>query len=264
MSNENENNANNGNANNGNHSEWKDHASIVISTPMPSRADFGHLDAFAGWFYSMMDLQQPNGHRGRTVTCFGKPIDEARNEVVLKAQALGAKYLFFVDWDVVIPRDGLIKLVWLADNNPDCDIISGLYTTKQDPSTPLIWTEWDRGVNWDWTYCDVVECVGVPAGCLLVRMSLFDKLEHTPEKPWFKLSLNEEGLETEDLWFCKRAVREAGTRILCDTSVSCLHIDYNTGQAFGLSRDSLPVRKHAERLAAINANNEKKEPIPAN
>ena len=57
----------------------------------------------------------------------------------------------------------------------------------------------------------------IPTGCLLIRMSVFDKLP----RPYFRFESNEESGDIigEDYIFCDRA-RAAGFRVWCDPALS--------------------------------------------
>ena len=92
---------------------------------------------------------------------------------------------------------------------------------------------------------------------MLIRMSLFDRLECTDERPWF---CSEKGQDnngqhdyqyamSDDIYFCKRAVEEAEAKILVDTKCYCQHIDWKTGRKWELLDDSLPVKRLAEKLS---------------
>ncbi len=187
------------------------------------------------------------------VRCDGWEIGEARCKVVAEAKERRVKYLFFLDWDVLIPPTTLVRLVYLAENNPEFDVFSGIYCLKQDPPEVLVWRgEWGNGISWNWTLNDVLtDVVGVGTGCMLIRMSVFDKLD--PSIPYFKTSIehneNPDGSftrkeMTDDIWFCKRVIEEAKSRIMVDTGILCGHIDNATGVVYTLPDDCLPIRRH--------------------
>ena len=237
----------------------------IVQTPLGPRLPMITMD----WVRSRLDLACPMGHDSIEIRVAGLPIAEARNAVVARARELKIKYLFFLDWDVLCPPSTLDRLVYLADNYPDFDIFSGLYCARKQPITPLIWTEWDNGVSWDWTVGDLLNCVGVPTGCMLIRMSLFDRLDGE-DIPWFKTHCDvverKDGppvskLITDDLWFCKRAVEEANAKIMLDTALQCGHIDNETGVVYTLPHDCLPWRRWREKQAKKNSNGEARKEL---
>jgi len=213
------------------------------------------------WHRAMKMLMVPMGYNCGEIRIDGYEIGEARNLAIKEAIARKMKYVCFIDADTIVQQNGLQLLTYQLDNNPDYDIAGGLYTQKGVPSVPLIWKGWGEGVYWDWTLSDVLKegIVGCGTGCMLVRVSLFERLEHTEEKPWFCTATGymEDGetkfewTMSDDLWFCRRAVEEAGAKILVDTNVYCQHVDWRTGRIYQLAEDALPVRRLAVKLGDI-------------
>jgi hypothetical protein len=122
----------------------------------------------------------------------------------------------------------------------------------------MVWTEWDNGVNWDWTWGDVVPVVGAATGAMLIRMDIFDRLPYSEAKPWFRTVRDHIGEDdhpiqrtiTDDLYFCRRVCDETDRRIVVDTGVLCGHIDKRTGEVFTLPDDCLPMKRHRAKGAA--------------
>jgi hypothetical protein len=93
--------------------------------------------------------------------------------------------------------------------------------------------------------------VGVPAGCTLYRVSAFQRMPYSKDRPWFKTTKGTlddgEGavptLGTEDLYYCQRLEKELHGKILMDTGILCDHIDHSTGVRFTLPDDCLPRRR---------------------
>ena len=201
-------------------------------------------------------LAIPPGHAPMEIFADGMEVGVARCAAVQCARDAGMKYLFFIDWDTLIPADALLKLTYFLDNNPDYDMAAGMYCMKSIPPFPLIWKDWNVGVYFDFTLGDMLKegIVGIPMGCTLLRLSLFDKMTHTAENPWFKtvdqpvLCGGKWGrmMMTEDLWFTKRYTDEVDTahkKIMVDTSIWCEHICHTTGRRYTLGDDTLPVRR---------------------
>lgn len=208
------------------------------------------------WHRAIKRVVAPPGYGVTDIIEDGLEVGVARCEAVKAARAANMRYLFFVDWDVIVPPDALVRLVWQLENNPEYDVASGMYVLKSFPTWPLLWRDWSVGVSFDWTYGEVLKerVVGVPMGCALLRLSLFDKLDGE-KVPWFK-TLDEtvllepgvwvEQRMTEDLFFCKRFTEEVGGKILVDTGLLCPHICHETGMQFVMHPDSLPMRRARE------------------
>lgn len=213
------------------------------------------------WYRAMKTLLMPPAYNVGDMRIDGLEVGEARNLAVKTARERGFKYLMFIDSDTCLPQNGLQQLVWDADNYPEFEVISGLYTNKGTPTFPLIWKNWGEGTYWDFTLGDVIEdVVGCPMGATIIRLSLFDRLPYSEEDPWFKTVKRTEGegdqafnyAMTEDLYFCRRAVEEASARIMVDTRVCCQHVDWKTGRIYQLAPESLPVRRMNETEATTD------------
>lgn len=211
------------------------------------------------WHRARMALATPPGHNAREVYADGMEVGVARCKAVEFARDVNLRYLLFIDWDVLVPPDAAVKLMYHLENNPEYGVAAGVYCMKSIPPHPLIWRDWGDGVAWDWTVGDLLmdRVVGVPMGCTLIRLDVFDKLPVT-EKPWFK-TLDEvvnddkgefvgKASSTEDFYFCKRYTEEAAGKIMVDCSILCEHIDHKTGVQYQLPTDCLPWRRQRERL----------------
>ena len=216
------------------------------------------------WQRARTNLAFPPGHAQIEIFADGMEVGVARCSAVKTARDNGLKYLFFIDWDTLIPADALLKLSYFLDNNPDYDVASGMYCMKSLPPFPLLWREWNHGVDFDWTMGDVIKdrIVGIPMGCCLLRLSLFDKLPYTPENPWFQ-TVNKpvfcggswgRMMITEDLWFTRRYTTEVDKdqkKIMVDTSIWCEHICHTTGRRYTLGEDTLPMKRLREKQGLL-------------
>lgn len=243
---------------------------LVVCTPCPIIPVPGGGSMLAMvtmfWHRARMQLSIPYGYNAAELRCDGFEIGVARTQSVEKARENGADWLLFIDYDVLPPAWGFKQLMYRTTTHPECDIFAGVYCVKEHPTIPIIYRTWGEGACWDWTVGDVLTpVVGVPMGFTLLRLSLFDRLTNTKEMPWFKtqdltdgnpLDPSTEGFDlrgtiTEDLWFCKRAVEEAGCKILVDTKVQCGHIDHRTGEIFTLPEDCPPVKRAGIKLETV-------------
>jgi len=158
----------------------------------------------------------------------GLPVAEARNECVKFALEHNCKGIFFRDHDVLCPQEALGILM-----ARDADLVGGLYVSKQIPPWPL--TMRDNQVVTDWTLGDVVACDSIGMGCTYIKTDVFRKMEG----PWFatisegiKGTSFERKASTEDVYFCERARNELGIQPYIDTAVSCVHVDFDTGNRY--------------------------------
>jgi hypothetical protein len=138
----------------------------------------------------------------------------ARNNGVAMAGEAGADYLLFLDSDMVFPRVTLRRLLMHGQ-----DIVGATYTKRVAPY-PVLGTLLHTptaGGQVSGAPPGLVEMKRIPTGCLLIRMSVFDKLP----KPYFRFAVDEAtgDILGEDYVFCDHA-REAGFHIWCDHLLS--------------------------------------------
>lgn len=171
----------------------------------------------------------------------GKPIAEARNELMQAAIDNNCDYIFFLGDDVLPEPGALIKLLQRLWDDPEKHLVTGVYWTKGWPTQPYIWRGIQRGPYQDWKYGEFFEIEYAGCDCLLVRLSPEMKALG-PE--WFSTDWSWEAgqqpghLMTEDFYFYTKA-RKAGMKLWCDTGVQCIHEDRNTGEQFAL-RTGMP------------------------
>ena len=170
----------------------------------------------------------------------GKPIAEARNELVQAAIDNNCDYLFFLGDDVLAPGDSLIRLLQRMWDDPTVHLCTGMYWTKMWPTQPYVWRGMQRGPYLDWKHGEYFEVDYAGCDCLLIRLSP-EIRALGPE--WFSTTwlwepeqLVPSELATEDFYFYTRA-RQVGLKLRCDSNVQCIHEDRNSGMLFGLTTD---------------------------
>lgn len=142
-------------------------------------------------------------------------VHKNRNFIAHQAKLLGAEYLFFLDTDVELPADAIVRLLKTAVRD-DLDVIGGTYVLRMPPHT-IVGERWDgeRTVPTD----GLVRMRILPTGCMLINMRVFDDL---PE-PWFQTPVKErDGVPQEvgeDVDFCERLI-ERNRQIWCDMTLS--------------------------------------------
>ena len=161
-------------------------------------------------------------------------ISVSRDKAVQAAIQNGARWLWFLDTDIICPPDTLARL--MAHNKP---IVSGLYVRRHNPPfNEMLRYRTDgfpglKPINdGEYTPGSLVECDAVATGCMLLQVELFEKMQPfqmtidgQPARPaWFLWSewRTNNGL-SEDFSFCTRA-RQQGIQVFCDTSILCRHV----------------------------------------
>lgn len=149
----------------------------------------------------------------------GSLVVNNRNKAVDEARNLGVDYLFFVDSDIVLHPWTLRRLMEL-----DKDIVGATYVQREEPHMLLGKSVEGRFLaemfqNEPVTTAEPMEVGALPAGCLLIKMSVFDSLQ----KPYFRTQARdthgEPWIEGEDFYFCRTA-RDAGHQVWLDLATS--------------------------------------------
>ena len=137
----------------------------------------------------------------------GSLIYDARNRLSADAMKCGADFILWLDSDMIVPQDAMVKLLKHMEDGKD--IVSGLYFRRRAPFTPVLYTYPENSV---------FEVDGCGFGCFMTRVDVLHEI-----------LLNDFDLFTpiehygEDLAFCLRA-KENGFKIWCDSTIKCGHI----------------------------------------
>jgi len=140
----------------------------------------------------------------------GYNTSENRNWIVTQAVKNGCDYLFFVDDDMIIPADTLVKL--LAHKK---DIVGGVYKTKYEVQADVAeYFDEERPQG-------LFKVKALGTGCLLIKTDVFRKLP----QPWFKYEWFPNGMvkRSHDWIFCEDA-RNAGYDVWADNTLEIKHI----------------------------------------
>lgn len=174
-------------------------------------------------------------------------VDHARNKICKQALETNAKYIFFTDDDTVPPSFALRQLIFRMEHDPKLGVVGGIYFTKSNPSSPLVFRGNGIGSYWDWKVGEYFEVTGIGMGCTLIRTEL---LKSIPE-PWFNTVDTDSFLDgenkaeqwTEDLWFCKQVLEHTKYKIFADASIICEHHDAVARKSWSVPPNSLPTRQ---------------------
>ena len=147
-------------------------------------------------------------------------VHQNQNELVKIAKEKKASHIFFVEHDVVFEPDTLGRLL-----EQDKDVIAAPYSGRKLPKEPLVYQKSPTGELYMMTY-DIwpdkpTKVYGVPTGCTLIKMSVFDKIS----KPYFFFEYNKKGkmLMSQDIYFSKK-VNEAGMECWIDPTIPVTHV----------------------------------------
>lgn len=162
---------------------------------------------------------------------YGEKVDVARNYLMEQALESGAKYLFFIGEDTVVPYDAFLKLHETCEKNPN-SIAVGVYYIKL--SSPMIMVKnkkWITTANVD--PGQLFEAWMCGMDCMLIPIEILQRMkDQDPEIPFCCIgnNINEQiTFVGEDNFFIHR-VHKMGVKVLVNTDVQCLHMDLATGK----------------------------------
>ena len=187
---------------------------------------------------------------GQILPMVGRPVADARNLLADVAKKQAARYLIFLDEDVLFPPHAIRQLMWDLENNLHISVVAGIYPLKAEPPAPLVFKTPGGSSYYEWKVGDFFPVWATGMGCTIIRVADLQKmddfvgttvLEHYPQygcftevKAYFKQGsawLPEEvpggGWDfviSEDIYFCHRA-NVAGLKVYCDAGIICSHID---------------------------------------
>jgi len=110
-----------------------------------------------------------------------REVGQAKEKLVEQALAHNVQWLFFVDDDVLIPPDALMKMIQRWKQDDKYQIQNGVYWSKSEPPQPLIFKGSFEGSYWNWHVGDLIEADAAGAGCTFVSADVFKNMP----KPWF-------------------------------------------------------------------------------
>lgn len=176
----------------------------------------------------------------------GEKVDVARNYLIEQALDSGAKYLFFVGEDTVIPYDGFKVLHKTAEENPGC-VVTGVYYIKCSDAMIMV-------RNKDWITIpnvdpgQLIEAWQTGMDAMLIPIDLLRQMkDEEPDLPFCCIGNNVDGPKGvipfigEDNFFVHR-LHKRGTKLLVNTDVQCLHMDLATGMY--TAHPSVDIKKY--------------------
>lgn len=164
---------------------------------------------------------------------------EQRETITEHALKIGAKYVLFIDDDILFEPMVLHKLFIDIQTTMDAAVVSGVYGSKTDPSEPHVYKEFGEGAYWGMTLGCIEQVWSFGAGCMLVDMEYVKKME----KPYWLDEYREvdgvPGMLGQDINFCRKIQEEADGKCFVDTTIFCGHIDHKTSRIFHVPIEKL-------------------------
>lgn len=177
----------------------------------------------------------------------------ARNSIVQAAYQVGADYLLMLDDDHVINTTGatgptdsydiLKKLLKHHEDHPDAGVIGALYYHRGGECRPVLMKQQGDAYVYlrdDEIKRDLQEVDVQGGGCMLIKMSVFDKIGSAPFEPEHEYGT--------DFQVCRKA-KEAGFGVYSDTSIEIGHVKNQRSIVTGQNR-------HEHYAQSINNNDE--------
>lgn len=170
------------------------------------------------------------GHSHGYVDCEKMLVDVARNYLIDSVLESGAKYMFFIGDDTVVPYNAFEKLLETCEENPG-HIATGVYYIKcahamisvrkdnhiivPDVSPGQVFEAWQTGMD-----------------CMLIPVETLRRMKNEdPDLPFCCIANGIEDIPFvgEDNFFLHRC-RKSDVKVFVNTDVQCLHMDIATGK----------------------------------
>ncbi len=206
------------------------------------------------WYMSLQQIVAPPNSSHTYIQTLGQNMDDAYNALTEKSLELGAEYTMYVDDDTQLPPNTLVDLMTVLESgDPDVMMAGGIYTSRALPISPHVFKEYSGSPFWKWRFGDIFPCFATGSGAMMVRNSVFEKIE----RPWFKkLDSVEEiasygdlfpheglthGMISVDIFFCQKLAK-AGYKVMAHGGVLPIHWDAAIGVPYYLPPDSYPMK----------------------
>lgn len=152
---------------------------------------------------------------------------DAREKIINFAENVNADWILYIDSDMVLPSDCLLKFVNAKLENKEIEIMGGMCFKRTPPFQPCFYTK--ARINpetkkpllespIDFPETGLIEVEGIGMACTFIRKSAWKKVKEKHESPFFPYP----GVG-EDLSFCIRA-RMAGIKMYTDLSINVGHM----------------------------------------
>jgi hypothetical protein len=172
-------------------------------------------------FKSIYELVVPDGYSCTFDAFRGYQLDDSRNHIARVAIEGGYDFLFFVDGDIVLPNDALVRLL-----SHRVQVISGIYPCKKlDRKAVEVFGNHEgktrRLKPESLEPAGLFQVHSCGLGCTLVATEVLKRVGYPQfEYMW---SLDPALVTSEDIYFFER-VAKTGFPVYIDSSVKCQHI----------------------------------------
>lgn len=199
---------------------------VVIAQPRRMKGETPAQN-FNGYEGIHVDLL---GHSHGFVDIYGEKVDVARNCLIDQAIESGAKYLFFIGEDTVVPYTAFDQLHKTAQQHANC-VVTGVYYIKCSNAMIMV-REGDHILIPNVDPGQLIEAWQTGMDCMLIPVEILKRMRDAdPEIPYCCIGNNIPGIPFvgEDNFFVYR-LRQMGIKLLVNTNVQCLHMDLATGK----------------------------------
>lgn len=128
------------------------------------------------WARSWRELQLPEGSDNLIIQ--GLPYGVARNYAVKQLLEQGFSYLFFLDSDIILPANAVMRLL-----ETKLPLISCYYTHRFPPYDACFYGakrneegKLEKVAIAGWNFGNIVPCAFLPSGACLIHRSVFEKM----------------------------------------------------------------------------------------
>lgn len=188
---------------------------IKLSIVIPTEFKDEKLECLQG-------LEFPAGVQVRVENCYGMPVADAYNQLFNHALEARSDYILTVEDDTFPQPDALIKLMEFIKANPKTAI--GAYYIKKEQARQGVHIVIENGQRTQLKDDgEIHEVYTLAMGCSLYPVEMLKFINY----PYFKTT---DSL-SQDSFFSQLA-REAGYKLLVDTSIKCKHIDRITKEVY--------------------------------
>lgn len=177
---------------------------------------------YSHFAYCLQALVQYHTQRGiDTFVEFnlGTLVGNQREKLANKAIDQGATHIFYLDSDMMFPKDVCEILL-----SHKLSIVGCNYSTRSLPFKSVAYSkmyDWESGIDKGTT--GLISVDGVGFGCILIETNVF-KFIH---KPWFPITYTPETDDYlgEDMNFCQKAIKNGEViAVDCDLSTKIYHL----------------------------------------
>ncbi len=194
---------------------------VVICIPS---GDMVHTDFMLSLIHVMQKARMA-GFRISVVNSKASIVAIGRNLAVKAGRETRAEWLLFLDSDMIFPAETIERLI-----SHGRDVVGATYPRKILPLAFIV--NGLYGVQFSLTHTGVIQATRLPAGCLLIKRDIFDRMQ----EPFFRCGYDDKSGEIlgEDFWFSDR-VRALGYSLWCDMELS-RHVEHIGSYRFNLHK----------------------------